>query len=1456
MANKWNGTTIPLGWKGPDRRFAETVKENVDVLTGQRGDPLDRAITARDLLESGIASLPSGSTVFGGSSRELLPTVTFANLDTPPAPVIIFAEGAFQNILLKYSVQKYYGHSGVEVHRHTSDDIANATLIGRTGGYTAFYSDAVGGGQTYYYWVRAVNDNGVTGPFNSSQGTLGQTAPDIGFLLEVLTEQITSSQLATALSTPIATIPTLTGVVDSVREFTGYTVDYEGSNILSRLGVTEGIASAGATSIGTINTTLTSVNTTIGNLQESVADLTSGVSSVYVQDEEPTGTIATYSRWYDSDDNMAPYFYDGTDWISIADPRIVSNQSSIESLNTEIFNLDGTVKLATSTALGVLDSTVIALDGTVVSLGLAVTSLNGEVFDQDGTGKLATGASVTTLTNSVTAIYDGVNPSVIKSVQTDVTELEGEVFKADGTARLATGEAVTTLTNSVTAIYDGVNPSVIKSVQADVTALEGEVFNADGTAKLATGTALSALTNTVTAIYDGEEPSVIKSVQADVTALEGEVFNADGTAKLATGTALSALTNAVTAIYDGEEPSLVSSVQQDVSALSAEVFNADGTVKLATGSALNSLRSDLEVVYNGDNPSIITTAQSDIASLEGAVFDESGVKLATNTALAGLTQSVEAIYDGVNPSLVKTAQSDITALNSAVFDAAGVKLATVDALSELTQDVEVIYDGVNPSLIKTEQARIDVLRADVFNEDGTSRLVTGAAFSGLTNNVLAIYDPSGEPSLLKTVQGSITALNGAMFDDTGTVKVAEAVAVSQLQTEVWGDGVTPTGATSSRIDTLGASLNHPTSGLSATANAVSLITTEVWGDGVTPSAGTSKVDTITSAIFAEDGTLKLADAEAFSILNTEVFGSGGASTSRIDGLFAEVFSADGTSRLGTAAALDTLSAQINDEGGLASKVTSLGAEMFSTTGALKLATASDLNSVRTEVFPNGTANASRLSQLSSAVWSGGNPASGVLLASADFVSNINTAVFGSETGQQASANKIDTLQVVVTGADGVSGLKGSIQTTQDIVSGANGLTSQYTVKIDSGTGAVSGFGLSSTPNGSGNTTSAFIVEADRFAIINPNASPISNSNSPPSSLVPFQYTAYQAPSAANGFNAIPAGVYIDAAFIKNASITTAQIAKATVDFLNVTGTLSANKIEGGSIDTSLLNIDGVSLTSENGALRVRNINASLINAGTLNCDLIDVEELRVNKITGPITTMIPFKMAAPLLITIPAYGTQLLWAGVIPANNSDVQKKPYLSATGWGVFENNDVYRIELWMRANEAQAVNQSLGTVVSTQVITGAGIGYTYSYNQFKVAGDKTALAGFGKNLLRNNTTLKGVVSSSTYDPGTGQTNIVYTPSNTSSLIATGELMYVEAQSVGFVRVNDSFFRAPFDYHPHQFTITGGLDYPTDASVDVEIRMALYSSNMYFIPSNQTAKTWALDRIYDLEGVLMSIK
>ena len=54
MGNFKSNMLVPMKWAGQDRKFADSVKENLDVITGNRGDPLDRAITARDLLESDI----------------------------------------------------------------------------------------------------------------------------------------------------------------------------------------------------------------------------------------------------------------------------------------------------------------------------------------------------------------------------------------------------------------------------------------------------------------------------------------------------------------------------------------------------------------------------------------------------------------------------------------------------------------------------------------------------------------------------------------------------------------------------------------------------------------------------------------------------------------------------------------------------------------------------------------------------------------------------------------------------------------------------------------------------------------------------------------------------------------------------------------------------------------------------------------------------------------------------------------------------------------------------------------------------------------------------------------------------------------------------------------------------------------------------------------------------------
>ena len=1392
--NKKGNMPVPQKWAGQDRRFGETIKNNLDVLSGFNGDPLDRAITVRDLLDSGIATLASGYRAFSGDSASIAPTNIVPNLSVPPAPTNLAANGAFQNILLTWDLALFDGLAYQEVFRHTSDSVADATLLGVVSGFNGIYSDNVGGSASFYYWVRAVNQNGVAGPFNSSQGTHGTTQPDIGFMLSLLTDQITSSQLATSLATPIALITPLDGKVSDLETFLGYTSTYSGDNILTRLGGTEGVANAASSGVTSLNSSVANLSTSVGNLAGTVQDLTANTGTVYFQANAPTGTIATNSRWYDSDDNNKPYYYNGTSWVSIADPTIAANEAAISALNAEVFVAGSTtLKLATANALGVLDATVVNLNGTVTSIASDVTSLEGEVFNSDGSARLATGAALTSLNNTVTT--QGNN---ISSAQSDITDLEGEVFNSDGSARLATGAALTGLTNTVST-----QAGTITSIQTDVTALEGEVFNSDGSARLATGSALTGVTNSVTAIYDGTNASVVKSVQDDVTALEGEVFNSDGSARLATGSALTGLTNSVTAIYDGTNASVVKSVQTDVTALESEVFNSDGSSRLATGSAL-----------------------------------------------AGVSSSVTAIYDGANASVVKSVQDDVTTLNGAVFNADGsVAIATSSAIAALTSDVEAIYDGANPSILKTVQSDVTDLEGEVFSSDGSARLATGSALNLLTNEVRVIYDNTTNPptGLVKSLQADVTTLDSAMFNSDGSSKLASAGAVSVLETNVWGEGVTPSGSTSSRIDSLSAALTDPDSGLSATSDAVSVLNSSVYGDGVTPAAGASKIDALTTAVFDAQGGIKLADANAFSELQTEVLGSNNASASRIDGLYTSLFDDDGA-LFADASALETLTTTVTGTGGLVAKVSNLAASMFTNgaDGELNLATAEALEAIETEVFPGG-GNTSRIDQLSTAIWDGGNPDNGVALASADFASNINLAVFGDAADQSASANKIDTLQVVVQGTDGNGGIKSAIETTQDIVSGPDGLTSQYSVKVDNA-GHVAGFGLSNTSAG-GTPTSAFIVRADKFAIVNPSSSaqisnePINNSNV----TVPFVYTAHQEPSAANAFTEVQAGVYMDTAFIKSGSITTAMIGNATMDTANITGTLSANRISGGTIDTSLLNIDGSSLTSQivNGVstLVLGDVAANKITTGILNCDNFTVENLRANNITGDISDLQPFEMASATAIDAPSGAEQTLYTGLIPAQAEGVQKRPYISAEGWGVFENDDVYRIELWMQVVNANSTQPQLGTTVNS------GQFYTVFFVDF--SGDITNLVSAGDSLFVGNTN-KGTVSSAGYTTSTNRTRVYFYGSS----IGTGVSVQGEAGSSGYQMVNSFFFRSPQDYHPYQFSISGGLGTKTSSAVNFQLRIGVYNAYKYYIPYSQPAKNWTYDKIYALKGIAMSLR
>ena len=193
------------------KRYLETVQETIEVRNGQRGDPKDRAVTLRELIDSGLAkelaSTPFDPNNVTDGNRGFTTPTTNTDPETPTAPTSFVVTSGYASISLRWDYPfTYRGHSLTEVWRHTSDSLGNATFIGQSGGTT--FVDPIGSGSaTQYYWVRHVNDDGIAGPFNANSGTTGTTATDVNVLLSSLSNAITSSQLASSLATPIGNLP-------------------------------------------------------------------------------------------------------------------------------------------------------------------------------------------------------------------------------------------------------------------------------------------------------------------------------------------------------------------------------------------------------------------------------------------------------------------------------------------------------------------------------------------------------------------------------------------------------------------------------------------------------------------------------------------------------------------------------------------------------------------------------------------------------------------------------------------------------------------------------------------------------------------------------------------------------------------------------------------------------------------------------------------------------------------------------------------------------------------------------------------------------------------------------------------------------------------------------------------------------------------------------------------------
>ena len=458
-----------------------------------------------------------------------------------------------------------------------------------------------------------------------------------------------------------------------------------------------------------------------------------------------------------------------------------------------------------------------------------------------------------------------------------------------------------------------------------------------------------------------------------------------------------------------------------------------------------------------------------------------------------------------------------------------------------------------------------------------------------------------------------------------------------------------------------------------------------------------------------------------------------------------------------------------------------------------------------------------------------NNATTGVAATATALDSIEILCNDTTTGVAASATKIGELSSGYVNPDGTSGTVTLQQamTTQASVNGD--LKGQYSVKIDTN-GHVAGFGLSSTLVDD-TPTSAFIIRADKFALVSSSdTSDGLGTITPDSDNVPF-------------FVHSDGKTYIKNAQILDGSITNAQIVDATIDGSLKVRNINADYIETGSIKTSLLNIDGSEITSVGGVLQLGEISANKITSGEINATQVTITNLYADSIAGDINTLVPFSLASPVEIT---GGATQVWAGQFPVQA--LAKKPYISAVGYGIWENDVVYKVELQMKVNAAPT-GETVGIVTSASYVNMGQFGAWFSAT---FSGDRISVLPSG-GTLEVGGAVKGIANYASYSPSLNVTTLIYSPQNGG--LTEGDTV-ITTPIVAYQTVSTIMFRANFDDHPEPFSISGGLPTGQTATVDVRIMMDTMSTRYQAIPNVYHNTNWTHDQVFGLDGLMMSLR
>ncbi|HEI8401592.1 TPA: DUF1983 domain-containing protein [Citrobacter freundii] len=226
----------------------DALYENMEVLTGQRGEGA-AVVMVTDSSGNRVPFYPDGSggTTDGSGSGSGSGGDGGLTPAYPSTPTGLVVNSGFSVVELDWDAPVYYGHSLTQIWRCPEDNLSEAVQVGSTA--ANIYSDPIDPVYEGYYWIRFVNSEGVTGPYNASEGTYVKTQESTDDIINVINDTINDSPLIAQLQAGLDGVQEQITTIDSegTQAFQNmWSVKASADGITAGIGLVAGVDDEGA----------------------------------------------------------------------------------------------------------------------------------------------------------------------------------------------------------------------------------------------------------------------------------------------------------------------------------------------------------------------------------------------------------------------------------------------------------------------------------------------------------------------------------------------------------------------------------------------------------------------------------------------------------------------------------------------------------------------------------------------------------------------------------------------------------------------------------------------------------------------------------------------------------------------------------------------------------------------------------------------------------------------------------------------------------------------------------------------------------------------------------------------------------------------------------------------------------------------------------------------------------